>query len=159
MTLGTDRKVNEEPSGSTVEAPLTHETWDRPRMILALVFGLTGIFFFISALTKQGTGLLIGPGVASLVSCLLIGLKTRGWYVRAWVVSSGLYSFVIFSYQSLSALSLVERGLTALGSIAFVGYLLGSVATILSSIAAYVKREPFGRLPTQAAEESRKRKS
>lgn len=158
-TLEGERKVNEDAIRSTVEVSLTSEAWSRFRIGLVLVFGLAGSFFLASALTSQGTGLLVGPGIASLASCLLIGFKARGWYVRALVVSSGLYSFIIFSYQSLSALSLIDLGLTLFGGVAFVGYLLGALATILAAVAAYAKAEPFGRPPVQAAEESKRRRS
>ena len=88
-----------------------------------------GAFWVIVVVLNEGTHLLLGPAIVSLItsSTLLVGLK--GSFIRCLSASTGLYNFILFAYQAYLSLSLISLSLLTSALLMAFGY--GVVAFLL----------------------------
>lgn len=112
-------------------------------MSIALFFLITGIIWVSLAMLREGTILLVEPGIANLITGALLILKFAKKYIRALIIASGLYSLIICSYQFYVASSLLQLGLTTFAIISLIAYGLGSLAFLFVAVMSYMNPQYF----------------
>jgi len=112
-------------------------------MSLGLFFLITGIIWISLAILREGTMLLVEPGIVNLITGALLIIKFWRRYIRALVIASGLYSLIICSYQFYAASSLLQLGLTTFTIVSLIGFGLGSLAFLFVIIMSYMNAQAF----------------
>lgn len=112
-------------------------------MSLGLFFLITGIVWISLAILREGTILLVEPGMANLITGALLMTKFGRRYVRALVIASGLYSLIICSYQFYAASSLLQLSFTTFTVVSLIVYGLGSLAFLFVVVISYINAQAF----------------
>ncbi len=112
-------------------------------MSLGLFFIITGIIWISLAILREGTMLLVEPGIANLATGALLITKFWRRYIRALVIASSIYSLIICSYQFYAVGSLLQLGLTTFTIILLIVYGLGSLAFLFVIIISYINSQAF----------------
>lgn len=112
-------------------------------MSLGFFFLITGIIWISLAILREGTMLLVEPGIVNLITGALLIKKNWRRYIRALVIASGLYSLIICSYQFYVASSLLQLGFTTFTIISLIVYGLGSLAFFFVVIISYMNAQAF----------------
>ncbi|MEM3383158.1 MAG: hypothetical protein QXL52_03120 [Nitrososphaerales archaeon] len=110
---------------------------------LSILFLITGVAWIIFAILNEGTILLLEPGIANLITGILLLTKFGGRYARALVLASGVYSLIICSYQLYASINILRIGLTIFTIASLLGYTLGSLAFLSVIIVAYMNSQAF----------------
>ncbi|NWG09974.1 MAG: hypothetical protein HXX80_06715 [Nitrososphaerales archaeon] len=104
---------------------------DRFLMGLGLFFLTTGVAWSSLAILREGTILLLEPGLVNIITGALLLTRFLIKYARAMVMASGLYSFVICAYQFYAASNLMQLGITTFTIASLIVYGLASLAFAL----------------------------
>jgi len=124
-------------------------------MSLGLFFLITGIIWISLAILREGTILLVEPGMANLITGALLMTKFGRRYVRALVIASGLYSLIICSYQFYAASSLLQLSFTTFTIVPLIVYGLGSLAFLFVIVMSYINAQAFVSSDTSQEKETK----
>jgi len=112
-------------------------------MSLGIFFLVTGIMWISLAILREGTMLLVEPGIVNLVTGALLITKFWRRYIRALVIASSIYSLIVCSYQLYAASSLLQLGLTTFTIVSLIVYGLGSLAFLFIVVISYINAQAF----------------
>jgi hypothetical protein len=116
---------------------------DRFLIGLGLFFLTTGIAWSSLAILREGTILLLEPGLVNIITGFLLLTRLLIKYARALVMTSGLYSFVICAYQFYAASSLMQLGITTFTMASLIVYGLASLSFALVIAISFIKAKAF----------------
>jgi len=113
------------------------------RMIFGLFFFLTGVVWVALAILREGTILLLEPGIVNLIVGALLVIRFGERYVRYLVVAAGLYGLIISIYQFYAAFILLQFGLTIFVIALLVGYGFLSLTFFYVIMLSYKNSQAF----------------
>ncbi|MGQ9718814.1 MAG: hypothetical protein ACUVWK_03070 [Nitrososphaerales archaeon] len=112
-------------------------------MGLGLFFLTTGVAWSSLAILREGTILLLEPGLVNVITGALLLTRFLIKYARALVIASGLYSFVICAYQFYAASNLMQLGLTTFTIASLIVYGLASLSFALVIAISFMDAKAF----------------
>ncbi len=111
--------------------------------ILGLFLLITGAVWAALAILREGTILLLEPGIANLIVGALLLTRFEKRYIRYLVMVTGLYSLIICVYQFYAAFSVLQYGLTIFAIASLIGYGSVSIAFFYVIILSYMNAQAF----------------